>query len=133
MSSDKTKLAKPRVLKAKKTVSYVEPLPSVDVPQSNPIDIKEKPKRKSRAKKIPTREEALKDLSDGLNEVKQDLSDLKEDHMKLQSFDFYKQLKCVPDMINEELEALEDDLKDADEKYQFLLSLPAEDAQTIVA
>ena len=103
------------------------------MPKSNPIDIKEKPKRKSRAKKIPTREEALKDLSDGLNEVKQDLSDLKEDHMKLQSFDFYKQLKCVPDMINEELEALEDDLKDADEKYQFLLSLPAKDTQTTAA
>ena len=45
-------------------------------------------KRASRAKKQPTREEAFKLLLDALNELKQNIQDLKEEEIKISSLNY---------------------------------------------
>ena len=115
MSSDKPKTVKPqvvRVLKEKKT--------SVEVPKAEPIEIKEKPQWKSRAKKVPTKEEAMKALMDASNELKQIVVDLKEDEFKNSGMI----LKQIPALLQETLQNLDEDIKEIDEQYKELLALP---------
>ena len=94
----------------------------VEVPRSEPIEIKEKPQRKSRAKKQPTREEALKSLLDTSNELKQIILDLKEDESKLSGM--ASQFKKVPELLKVTIENMEEDQKEIDEHYQEILALP---------
>ena len=75
-------------------------------------------KRASRAKKQPTREEALKMLLDASNELKQNIQDLKEEEIKVSSL----QLKILPELIKETLTDLNEDLEDAEEQYNELLN-----------
>ena len=123
MSSDKPKTVKPkvvRVLKEKKV--------SVEVPRSEPIDIPivkpEPKKRPSRAKKPPTRDEALQLLLEASNGLKKLIVDLKDDETKLKSSGFV--LTHVSELIEGELENLAEELKDVDQNYQEVLEIPAE-------
>ena len=121
MSSDKPKTVKPkvvRVLKEKKV--------SVEVPRSEPIDIPkpEPPKRKSRAKKPPTRDEALQQLLEASNGLKKLIVDLKDDETKLKSSGLV--LTHVSELIEGELENLAEELKDVDQNYQEVLEMPTE-------
>ena len=123
MSSDKPKTVKPkvvRVLKEKKV--------SVEVPRSEPIDIpivKPEPKRRaSRAKKAPTRDEALQLLLEASNGLKKLIVDLKDDETKLKSSGLV--LTHVSELIEGELENLAEELKDVDQNYQEVLAMPAE-------
>ena len=120
MSSDKPKTVKPkvvRVLKEKKV--------SVEVPKSEPIDVpKEPPKRKSRAKKPPTRDEALQQLLEASNGLKKLIVDLKDDETKLKSSGLV--LTHVSELIEGELENLAEELKDVDQNYQEVLEMPTE-------
>jgi hypothetical protein len=75
-------------------------------------------KRASRAKKQPTREEALKLLLDTSNELKQIIVDLKEDEIKVSSM----QLKKIPELIKETLANLDEDQKEVEEQYNELLN-----------
>ena len=75
-------------------------------------------KRASRAKKQPTREEALKFLLDASNELKQNIQDLKEEEIKISSL----QLKILPELIKETLTYLNEDLEDAEGQYNELLN-----------
>ena len=112
--------AKPKVIRVKKE-KEVSP---VDVPRSEPVDIPkpEPPKRKSRAKKVPSKEEAMKALMDASNELKQIVVDLKEDESKLSGM----ALKQVPALMKETLQNLDEDIKEIDEQYKELLALPSE-------
>lgn len=114
--SEKKTAVKPKVVRVKK-----EPVAS-DVPRSEPIDIPkpEPPKRKSRAKKVPTKEEAMKALMDASNELKQIVVDLKEDETKLQGMVF----KQLPALVKETLQNLDEDIKEIDEQYKELMALP---------
>ena len=121
MSSDKVKTVKPkvvRVLKEKKV--------SVEVPRSEPVDIPkpEPKKRPSRAKKPPTRDEALQQLMEASNGLKKLIVDLKDDEMKLKSSGLV--LTHVSELIQGELDNLADELKDVDQNYQEVLAMPAE-------
>ena len=121
MSSDKAKTVKPkvvRVLKEKKT--------SVEVPRSEPVDIPkpEPKKRPSRAKKPPTRDEALAQLLEASNGLKKLIVDLKDDEMILKSSGLV--LTHVSELIEGELESLAEELKDVDQNYQEVLAMPAE-------
>ena len=123
MSSDKPKTVKPkvvRVLKEKKV--------SVEVPRSEPIDIPivkpEPKKRASRAKKAPTRDEALQQLLEASNGLKKLIVDLKDDETKLKSSGLV--LTHVSELIEGELENLAEELKDVDQNYQEVLAMPAE-------
>ena len=112
--SEKKLAAKPKVVRVKK---------ESEVARSEPIDIpKEPPKRKSRAKKQPTKDEALKALNNASTELKQILVDLKEDESKLSGM----VLKQVPALLKETLQNLDEDIKEIDEQYNELLSLSAE-------
>ena len=71
-------------------------------------------KRASRAKKQPTREEALKLLLDASNELKQNIQDLKEEEIKISSL----QLKILPETLID----LTEDLEDAEGQYNELLN-----------
>ena len=53
--------------------------------------------RKSRAKKITTKEEALKMMCDACSEIKQIIQDLKEDESRIQGMS----LKKVPELLTE--------------------------------
>ena len=123
MSSDKAKTVNPkvvRVLKEKKV--------SVEVPKSEPIDIPivkpEPKKRPSRAKKPPTRDEALQQLLEASNGLKKLLVDLKDDETKLKSSGLV--LTHVSELIEGELENLAEELKDVDQNYQEVLEMPTE-------
>ena len=123
MSSDKPKTVKPkvvRVLKEKKV--------SVEVPKSEPIDIPivkpEPKKRASRAKKAPTRDEALQLLLEASNGLKKLIVDLKDDETKLKSSGLV--LTHVSELIEGELENLAEELKDVDQNYQEVLEMPTE-------
>ena len=75
MSSDKVKTVKPKVVRV-----LQEKKASVEVPRSEPIDIPivkpEPKKRASRAKKPPTRDEALQQLMEASNGLKKLIQDL---------------------------------------------------------
>ena len=71
-------------------------------------------------KKKPTKEEALKMLSDTSKELKQILDDVREDEMKLSCM----QLKRVPEMKKETISNLEEDLKEIDEQCEEIKLLP---------
>jgi hypothetical protein len=90
--------------------------------QEEPKEPKEPKPRKSRAKKQPTREEMLKILLDGSNELKQIIVELKEEESKLVAL----QLHRVPELLKETIGNLEEDVEEMFEKYQELLALPAE-------
>lgn len=114
MSSEK-KVAKPKVVKVSKEVKpALEPAP--------------KPKRASRAKKIPTKEEVLADLKETSDELKQIVLDLKTDEQILSSLK--TQLKKVPELLKVSIENMEEDIKDLDEHYQEVLSAPVEQPST---
>ena len=119
MSSDKVKTVKPKVVRVLK-----EKKASVEVPRSEPIEIKAKPQRKSRARKPPTRDEALQQLMEASNGLKKLIVDLKDDEMKLKSSGLV--LTHVSELIEGELENLAEELKDVDQNYQEVLAMPAE-------
>ena len=123
MSSDKVKTVKPKVVRVLK-----EKKASVEVPRSEPIDIPivkpEPKKRASRAKKQPTRDEALQQLMEASNGLKKLIVDLKDDEMKLKSSGLV--LTHVSELIEGELENLAEELKDVDQNYQEVLAMPAE-------
>ena len=113
MSNDKAKTVKPKVVRVKKE--------SVSVPKSEPIDIPkpEPKKRPSRARKMPTRDEALQQLMEASNGLKKLIDDLKDDETKLKS-------SHVSKLIEGELENLAEELKDVDQNYQEVLEMPTE-------
>ena len=123
MSSDKPKIVKPKVVRVLK-----EKKASVEVSKSEPIDIPmvktEPKKRASRARKQPTRDEALQQLLDASNGLKKLIVDFKDDEMKLKSSGWV--LTHVFEMIEGELENLAEELKDVDQNYQEVLAMPAE-------
>ena len=120
MSSDKPKTVKPKVVKVLKEKKLAP-----EVPRSEPIDVpKEPPKRKSRAKKPPTRDEALQQLLEASNGLKKLIVDLKDDETKLKSSGLV--LTHVSELIEGELENLAEELKDVDQNYQEVLAMPAE-------
>ena len=118
MSSDKPKTVKPKVVRVQKE--------SVSVPKSEPIDIPkpEPKKRQSRARKQPTRDEALQQLTEASNGLKKLIVDLKDDEMKLKSSGLV--LTHVSELIEGELDNLAEELKDVDQNYQEVLAMPAE-------
>ena len=118
MSSDKPKTVKPKVVRVKKE--------SVSVPKSEPIDIPkpEPKKRPSRARKQPTRDEALQQLIEASNGLKKLIADFKDDKMKLKSSGLV--LTHVSELIDGELQNLEEELKDVDQNYQKVLAMPAD-------
>ena len=123
MSSDKVKTVKPKVVRVLK-----EKKASVEVPRSEPIDIPivkpEPKKRPSRAKKPPTRDEALQQLLETSNGLKKLIVDLKDDETKLKSSGLV--LTHVSELIEGELENLAEELKDVDQNYQEVLEMPTE-------
>ena len=112
-------------LRAKKlpVIKEAEPLNlTEEFKASEPIPIK-KP-RASRAKKQPTREEAMQMLLDGSKELKEIIQDLKEDEVKvLSQVSMYKKL---PALLKETISNLEEDEQELQEKYEELKSLPIE-------
>jgi hypothetical protein len=106
------KVAKPKVVKVKKEVA---PIPEL---------VEVKPKRASRAKPKPTKDEMLAGLKATSDELKLIIVDLKEDECKLQSM--ASQLKKVPELIKVTIQNLEDDCEDIDENYQQLLNCPVD-------
>ena len=97
-----------------------------DIKKSKKVAIKtdanptEPKKRVPRVKKLPTKEEALKMLSDTSKELKQILDDVREDEMKLSCM----QLKRVPELIKDTISNLEEDLKEIDEQSEEIKLLP---------
>ena len=89
-----------------------------EMPENSELVAKEPKPRKSRAKKIPTKEESLKMLQDTSKELEQIVADLKDDQMRLQGLS----LKKVPELINEAISNLEEDKAANDQEYQELLS-----------
>ena len=118
MSSDKPKTLKPKVVRVKKE--------SVSVPKSEPIDIPkpEPKKRPSRARKQPTRDEALQQLMEASNGLKRLIVDLKGDETKMKSSGLV--LTHVSELIQGELDNLAEELKDVDQNYQEVLAMPAQ-------
>ena len=90
------------------------------VPENKELIAQEKKPRQSRAKKVPTKEEAMKMMQDTSNELKKIIQDLKDDQLKLASIP----LKNVPDLIKETLSNLEEDLEEINENYEQLKLLP---------
>ena len=123
MSSDKPKTVKPKVVRVLK-----EKKASVEVSKSEPIDIPmvktEPKKRASRARKQPTRDEALQQLLDASNGLKKLIIDLKDDEMKLKSSGLV--LTHVSELIQGELDNLAEELKDVDQNYQEVLAMPSD-------
>ena len=75
-------------------------------------------KRAPRDKKAPpTKEKFLKILPDASCELKQIITDLKEDEMKL----LCMQLKRVPELVKETISNVQEDVKEIDEEYRELL------------
>ena len=124
MSSDKPKTVKPKVVRVKKE--------SVSVPKSEPIDIPkpEPKKRPSRARKQPTRDEALQQLMEASNGLKKLIDDLKEDETKLKSSGLV--LTHVSELIEDELENLAEELKDVDQNYQEVLAMPTDQPSNFI-
>ncbi len=116
------KTAKPKVTKPKKEVKVEEPVIEV-------VEKKEPKKRASRAKKQPTKEEIMKELTEASAGLKKLNEELKEDETKLQSVMQSMQLKQVPELIKSELKNLEDELADIDEQYKEISSIPESEAQ----
>ena len=118
MSSNKPKTVKPKVVIVKKE--------QVSVPKSEPIDIPkpEPKKRPSRARKMPSRDEALQQLMEASNGLKKLIDDLKDDETKLKSSGLV--LTHVSELIEGELDNLAEELKDVDQNYQEVLAMPAE-------
>lgn len=83
-------------------------------------ETKEKPKRASRAKPKPTKEEVIKMLTDSSNELKQIIQDLKEEDGKIQGLG----LKRVGELVKETINNLEEDQKEIDEECKELSSIP---------
>ncbi len=109
-----------KIAKVKKN----EPIEDESVPPDDTVEVetkkKEPKKRASRAKKQPTKEELLKMLLDESNEIKQLIQDYKEDEMKISSLS----LKKIPELLKDELQDLQDEQKEIDEKYEEVKSLP---------
>ena len=93
---------------------------SCEVQEPKVVKLSRKSRAKKIAKKIPTKEEALKLLSDTSIELKQIIQDLKEDEMKISCM----HLKKVPELVKETLCNLDEDLKEIEEQHQELLSHP---------
>lgn len=84
---------------------------------SKPVNAK-KPRAPKAKKQQPTKEETLKLLQDGLNEVKQIVLDLKEDEAQLVGMT----LKKIPELIKEALSQLAEDQQDIQDKYDEILN-----------
>jgi hypothetical protein len=120
MSNVKKSSKVPKVVKVEKNKSI--PVVESESPQK-----REPKKRASRAKKQPTKEDALKILMEDSNSLKKLIEDLKADEIKLQSSGLL--LKCVPELIKGELQNLDEEQKEVDEKYQEVLAIPDEVSQ----
>lgn len=100
-------------------------LPSV--PENSPMpssSLKQEPAgkkpRASRAKKVPTKEEAMQMLDQSIKELKQIIQDLKEDQVKCSSMSFKK----INELVGETLNNLQEDLEELQENYEQLKLLP---------
>ena len=118
MSSDKPKTVKPKVVRVKKEQVSVHKFEPIDIPKPDPK------KRPSRARKMPTRDEALQQLMEASNGLKKLIDDLKDDETKLKGSGLV--LTHVSELIEGELENLAEELKDVDQNYQEVLAMPAE-------
>jgi hypothetical protein len=87
---------------------------------SESVVVKEKKPRASRAKKVPTKQEAMSMLLNASNELKQVIQDLKDDQMKLSSMP----LKKANELLKESISNIEEDLQDILENYEQLKLLP---------
>jgi len=76
--------------------------------------------RASRAKKPPTKQEAMDMLSNGAKVIREAIQDLKEDQVKCSSMP----LKKVNELIGETLNNLQEDLEDIQENLDQLKLLP---------
>ena len=82
-------------------------------------------KRPSRAKPKPTRAEMLGIITDGCNEIKQILLELKEDETRIQTLG----LKKVPELLKETISNMQEDLQELEEEHKELLALPESQAE----
>lgn len=86
-----------------------------------PKDQNAEPKKRGRAKKQkPTKEEALKLLMDAINDIKQNIQELKEDEARISSMG----LKRLPELAKEELEDLQEDLQEVEAEYEEMKNGP---------
>ena len=76
--------------------------------------------RKSRAKPKPTREEAIKMLSDASTDIKLIIKDLEEDEQRLQGQSFKK----LPELVKETILNLTEDLEEIEDQLEEIRSNP---------
>jgi hypothetical protein len=121
MSNVKKPAKSTKVVKAVK----VEKIKSAPIVSEEESPQKPEPKKRaSRAKKQPTKEEVLQQLMEASNGLKKLIQDLKEDEMKFNSSGL--SLKCISELVTGELQNLDEEQKEVDEKYQAVLALPDE-------
>jgi len=88
-----------------------------EIKKSKPKTIPSEPKPRGRKpKKQPTKDECLKMLLTEMDELKGEIQNLKEDQAKLPSGQF----KVLPDLLHDEIEDMEEELKEIQEKYNEL-------------
>lgn len=91
----------------------------------SPKVAEEKPKRQRKARAKPTKQELIKFFQDSMNELKQIVSELNEEEVKIRGL----QLKQLPLLINETLQNLDEDMKEFEEEIKNIEASPDEQVQ----
>ena len=92
-----------------------------EIKKSKPKAIKAPTEPKTRGKKQMSKEECLKLLVGDMNELKQEIQNLKDDQSKLPNGMY----KILPDLINDEIEDLVEELQEIEQKHNELSQVPS--------